>query len=345
MLKKALTVYDIAKEAKVSPATVSRVLTGKAKVSSEKRERINAIIDKYNFKPNAIARSLINRESQMIGFILPDITNPFFASVFLEAEKYAFSLGYTILLCNSINMFELESFYLRTFVEKKVDGIILMGGRVNKTKTIKEQANEVQAITEQIPIVMVNGRMTGVDCYKVNADEKHGMNQLVDYLYRLGHRKIGFIGGSKDITSSDIKMRVLFSKIKEYGIQCKNDWIINGAFTIESGIETMNKLLDCRELPTAVMAVNDIVAVGALKAAKLRRFKVPDDISITGFDDNYITDIVSPSITTVSQNTVELGRAAVDIIVNTANGRKVKKEYSIKTNMVVKDSCKRILST
>lgn len=344
MIGKALTVYDIAEEAGVSPATVSRVLTGNANVSPKKREKIQAIIDKYNFKPNALARSLIKKESKMIGMILPDITNPFFASVFLEAEKYAVSLGYTILLCNSMNdnfmnMNHLESLYLKTLVEKQVDGIIMMGGRINDSKTVKEYADEVLEIMEKVPVVMINGKMAGVDCYKVNADEKHGIEQLIDYLYRLGHRRIGFVGGMQGITSNDIKIKAFLSTIKEYDILCKKEWILNGTFSIESGAECMNKLLCSRDLPTAVLAVNDFEAVGALKAAKKRGFKVPDDISITGFDDSYVSDIVAPAITTVSQNNSELGRTAVDIILKVSNGEKVKKDYTIATNLVIRDSC------
>jgi len=339
VLRKALTVYDIAKEAGVSPSTVSRVLTGNANVSREKAEKVRAIIDKNNFKPNAIARSLIKKESRMIGVILPDITNPFFASVFLEAESYAMSLGYSTLLCNSMGKPDIESMYLRILVEKKVDGIIMAGGRVNDTTTVKEYADEVKEIMEQVPFVIVNGRMTGVHSYRVYTDEAHGVDQLVDYLYRLGHRRIGFIGGIKGITSFDDKLKTFLTRANEYGILCENSWIVPGGFSIESGMESMNRLLSNRNLPTAVMAVNDFNAIGALKAAIKRGYNVPNDISITGFDNIYLTDVMTPSITTVSQNMAEIGRTAVDMVVNLANGKKIKKDYCIMTNLVIKDSC------
>lgn len=343
-MKKAFTVYDIAREAQVSPATVSRVLNGSANVSEEKRDRIRSIIEKYNFVPNALARSLIKKESKMIGFILPDITNPFFAAVFLEAEKYAVSLGYTILLCNFMNedfldRTGLESLYLKTLVEKKVDGIIMMGGRVNDSDTVPELAAEIREIMEQVPVVMINGRMEGVDCYKVIANEKDGIMQLVDYLYRIGHRKFGFVGGKQGVTSTDIKLRALQKALKAYKLKLKKEWVVNGTFSIKSGADTMNKLLDNRDIPTAVLAVNDFVAVGALNAAKKRGYKIPEDISVTGFDNTYITDIVSPSITTVDQNYVLLGKTAVDIIVNLCNGGKTNKVNNIKTRIVIKDSC------
>jgi LacI family transcriptional regulator len=344
VLKKSITVYDIAKEAGVSPATVSRVLTGNANVSYKKKEIIQSIINKYNYKPNAIARSLINEESMMIGLILPDITNPFFASLFVEMERHAVSLGYSILLCNAMNdnhanITNLESFYLKMLAEKHVDGIIMMGGRVNESKTNQEHAEEVIEVMEQIPVVMINGSMVGVDCYRVISDEKFGLNQVIDYLYSLGHRKMGFIGGMKGITSTDIKIRTFLSEAKKHGIVCRKDWIINGTYSVESGYETMNQLLNNRELPTAVLAVNDTVAAGALKAAQKRGISVPEDISITGFDNTYITDIVTPTLTTVSHNYSDLAKTAVDIIVKASGKKNIKKEFHIKSKLVIKESC------
>lgn len=344
MSKRSITVYDIAKEAGVSPSTVSRVLTGNANVSFKKKEIVQNIINKYNYKPNAIARSLINEESMTIGLLLPDITNPFFAALCLEMETYAANYGYTILLCNSMNdnyanINNLESFYLKMLVEKHVDGIVMMGGRVNETKTVPEHAAEVIDVMEQMPVVMINGHMSGVDCYRVISDEKCGLDQTIDYLYSLGHRKIGFIGGMPGITSTDIKVAALMSSVKKYGITCEKEWMVRGTYSVESGFQAMNQLLDNGNFPTALIAVNDMVAAGALKAAQKRGVSVPDDISITGFDNTYITDIVTPTLTTVSHNYSEIARNAIDIIVKASEKKHMKKEYSVKSKLVIKESC------
>ncbi len=343
-----ITIYDIAEEAQVSPATVSRVLTGSANVSRTKREKIEKLIAKYNFQPNALARSLIKKETKTIGFILPDITNPFFSTVFLEAEKQALSMGYTMILCNSmndnmLNVTNIESLYLKTLSEKQVDGIIFMGGRINESKTNEEYAREINEILQKIPIVMINGKMTGVNCVKVRTDEKEGIYNLVKYLYELGHRKIGFIGGVKGITSSDDKIKAFTKITDQLGIVCKKEWMINSCFSIEDGYASMEKLLKNHELPTAIMAVNDFVAIGAIRAAEANGINVPEDLSITGFDGVYLTDLVRPRITTVSQNCAILGATAMDVMMAILKGNKHKKETTIKSNLLIKDSCKSLI--
>lgn len=344
MLKKARTVYDIAREAGVSPATVSRVLTGSANVSAQKKERVQSVIQKYNYKPNAIARSLIKEESKMIGLILPDITNPFFAELFQQMENYTLRLGYSILLCNAMNdnyanITNLESFYLKTLVEQHVDGIVLMGGRVNESKTNRAHAQEVVEVMDHVPVVMINGRMTGVDCYRVVSDERDGLFQAIDYLYNLGHRKIGFIGGMKGITSTDIKLRAFQSRVKEYGMTCEKGWVIPGTYSVGSGFDAMNQLLNSHELPTAVLAVNDSVAAGALKAAQKRGVSVPGDISIVGFDGTYITDIVTPELTTVRHDYESIARAAIDDIVQKSDRTGARRELLLKSKLLIKESC------
>ena len=347
MQEKIMTIYDIAKAAGVSPATVSRVLTGNARVKEDKKEKILSIIKENDFKPNALARGLINKATKTIGFIVPDITNPFFSGVFLEAEKKALSLGYTMILCNSMNDNRMnrtgvESLYLDLLREKQVDGIVIMGGRANEKKSGKDQVEELKAITDKIPVVFINGAMSGVKSYHVAADEKKGMKELINYLAELGHKKVGFIGGRKGITSTDIKLKAFMEAVDNKIFQSRKEWMIESNFSVEDGYESMNKLLDCKKLPTAVMAVNDFTAIGAINAAKDRGLRVPEDISVTGFDGIYMTDAVRPRITTVSQNYPELGAKAIEIIDKLTIGDKVKRKYIIDTVMLVKDSCRHI---
>lgn len=339
-----ITIYDIAKEANVSPATVSRVLTGSANVSKAKKAAIMELINKYNFHPNALARGLIYKASKSIGFILPDITNPFFAATFLEAEKHALALGYTMVLCNSmndnsLNQTDLESLYLKMLQEKQVDGIIIMGGRVNEKAPTEEQIHELQEIAKDKPVVFINGIMRGVDSHNVTADEKTGVLKLVEYLAGLGHRDIGFIGGRKGITSTDVKLSAFEKTLEHFGLAYHPEWVVPSSFAIEDGYASMNTLLGQKKRPTAVMAVNDFTAIGAINAAKDHGLNVPDDISVTGFDGTYLADICRPRITTVSQNYSELGHQAVEAVIQLTLGKKFKKNTLIKTHLLIKDSC------
>ncbi len=341
------TIYDIAKEANVSPATVSRVLTGSANVSAAKRKAIEAAIDKHNFRVNAMARGLILKASKSIGFILPDITNPFFATTFLEAEKYALAKGYTMLLCNSMNdnrmnQTEVESLYLKMLLEKQVDGIIIMGGRVNEKLPNIAQVHELQEIIKSRPVVFINGEMEGVDSYNVIADEKDGIFKLVKYLVSLGHHQIGFIGGRREITSTDVKLSSFKDALQHFNLDCHSEWIIPSSFGVEDGYNSMVRLLSLEDRPTAVMTVNDFTAIGAINAAKDYGLSVPDNISITGFDGTSLTEMIRPKITTVSQNYSVLGKKAVEAVIEASCGHEYPKHISVETQLLIKSSCKDI---
>lgn len=344
MQEKAITIYDIARQARVSPATVSRVLTGNARVSGDKKERILSIMEKNNFHPNALARGLINKATKSIGFIVPDITNPFFSTVFLEAEKRALSLGYTMILCNSMNdnrmnQTGVESLYLKMLCEKQVDGIVILGGRANEKISSEEQVDELCDITRKIPVVFVNGTMPGVKSYHVATDERRGTRELVEYLAGLGHRSFGFIGGREGISSTDEKLDAFLQELTRLGIERRREWIVPSSFSVEDGYESMQKLLRCDSRPTAVLAVNDFTAIGAINAAVDHGLVVPRDISITGFDGTYLTDMVRPRVTTVSQNYASLGANAVELIERLSKGETVKGKILVKTKLLIKDSC------
>ena len=339
MPKKNVTIYDIAEEAGVSISTVSRVITGNAPVRESTRQRVQATIDKYNFQPNAIARTLFKKESMTLGFILPDITNPFFSMVFGEAEKHALAADYSMILCNTRNDYDIEAKSLRILAEKQVDGIIFMGGRINRTRTDPGEAAEVQAILENIPIVMVNGRMNGVDCHIVRTNERQGVFDLVAYLADQGHKTVGLLGGMRGMTAADIKVRAFKQSAQEHGLEYRDEWIIlPDDFSIGCGTDTMLQLLEQGDYPTAVLGINDLVAIGAIKGAHQYGLSVPDDIAITGFDDIHLAEIFPPGITTISHNFDQLGLIAIEVMIGLLNGEKVRKETVIETTLVVRSS-------
>lgn len=343
MSKGRITIYDIAKEADVSVSTVSRVLTGNARVKDDKRIKIEEIIKKYDYRPNEIARILSKKESKTIGVILPEIINPFFSSVFMEVERVCLEAGYAMMLCSTLNRVENELFHLSKLSEKQVDAIIFMGGSANDREVSTETIRHMNQILETTPIILINGRIEGVDCHRIIVKEDEGINNLVDYLAALGHKKIGMLGGIKGVTSTDIKHESFISALQRNGLAINNDWVITWSFGVESGYETMKMLLQLEEKPTAVIAINDFVAAGAIKAAKYAGLRVPEDISIAGFDGSYIANLVEPSLTTVSQNYEEIGKVVVDTILQIMNNKFTEKEKTIDTMLLIGDSCLNIL--
>lgn len=339
---KTITIYDIAKEADVSVATVSRVLNGTAPVKASTREKIMALIDKHQFQPNALARSLLKKETGTIAMILPDITNPFFPELFLGAENAAREKGYTFFLCNSAGEYNRESEYLSILREKRVDGIIFLGGRINLVSCPPELIQEVVELSKHVPIVLVNGNLPKGGLHRIYTDEGVGAAMAIQYLIDLGHRDIGFIGGMEGTTTTQSKLKAVKQTLKEHNLVLRKEWLKMGEYSIEGGRELMNEMLEQEHVPTAVLCVNDFTAIGAIKAAFEHGLRIPDDISIVGFDDSPLSTAVIPELTTVSQNTSELGKLAVETLHEIINGNHPRKNKVLKPKLIVRKSTKQI---
>ena len=340
--KDNITIYDIARMAEVSVSTVSRVLNGKSVVNEQTRQKVLNIMAMHNFQPNRLAQSLLKKESMTIGCILPDITNLFFSTVFLQAELYTAELGYTMLLCNSLNNRDMESNYLRVLLERRVDGILFMGGRINDSKPRSELVEEMQTIVERVPLVMINGQMPDVDAYVIQSDESQGFTDLIQYLYNIGHRKMALIGGATGVTPTDVKMSAFNKTVETLGFLTHPSWIIPRGFSVESGVEAMQLLLQQAELPTAVLAINDQVAIGAIKEAQRQGLRVPEDISVVGFDDTFLAQVCTPALTTVNQNYTQLARIAMDTLIAVATGQPARRLNVVQTRLILRDSCRAI---
>lgn len=335
---KQITVYDIAQEAQVSVATVSRVLNGTAPVKASTRERVMEVINKHQFQPNALARSLIKKESGMIGMIMPDIGNPFFPEVFLGAEKEARARGYAIFLCNTMGEQEKESEYLSLLLEKRVDGIIFLGGRINQVRSKPEAAQEMADCAARLPVVLVNGNLPRIALHRVVTDEAKGFRLAAQHLIDLGHREIRFLGGESSITATVQKVQALKAVLEENGLPFQPDMVKYGGFSVKSGQQLMSRVLAVEARPTAVMCVNDNVAVGAVKAALEQGVSIPGEMSVTGFDDTPLAYSVIPELTTVSQNSHALGECAVQILHQMINKEKVKKLTVLEPQLICRQS-------
>lgn len=343
--KNNISIRDIAKEGNVSVATVSRVLNNSDAVKEETRLRIQKIIDRYNFKPNELARGLYTKRSKSIGVILPEITNHFFAKVFLEIEQAAIEYGQTIFLCNTLSNYKLEDFYTERLVEKQVDGLLLLGGQVNETKSNAKFVELLRRVVYPTPIVIINGKLdnyTG-NYASVNSDEYEAMFQAISYLTGLGHRRIAFLGGVKGIMSTDIKLKALKGASRSFDFIMKKEWIKLSNYTYQGGVSVINKLLDEKELPTAIIAINDEVAAGIINTCISKGIHVPGDLSVLGFDDSFISTTTLPAITTLSHPYKELGSISVKLLNNMINEKPISDNphSSLKMSIVERDSCER----
>jgi DNA-binding LacI/PurR family transcriptional regulator len=330
------TVHDIAREAGVSAATVSRVLTGNVPVKEKTKERIMEILNKYNFRPSSVARSLKARRSKTIGFIVPDITNPFFSQLFLEVEIRASENGYTVILCNSHSDYVRESQMLDVLLEKEVEAIIFTGGRVDYMMLTKKYIHEMEKINQQVPLITCSS-MPGTKCIQIMNNERQGVYALVEHLAGLGHRAVGMVGGRLDVRQAFQRRQYILEAAEEFGVRVDKKWLIEGDFTIAGGRECMNRLLEQSELPTAVMAFNDVVAVGALGSILRHGISIPHGMALTGYDGIQLTENVTPAITTVMTPFKDYAEKIIEIVL-TMDGAGKTSESVLDMELAIRES-------
>ncbi|MDE7325470.1 MAG: LacI family transcriptional regulator [Lachnospiraceae bacterium] len=337
-----VTIYDIAKEANVSAATVSRVLTNSTNVRRDKKERILTLMEKYNFRPNAMARGLVDTKSKTIGIMVADIRNPFYSEAFVACEAAARNYGYTVLLCNSYCDKEQEKILLEKLAEKRVDAIIQMGGRVDESCTNKEYAQYVNRMIQNIPM-LVTGKLDGTECYQVQIDAAQSMEIVMDYLEELGHEKIAFLGGFSNVISTAQKEEVYRRKLCGRGIMLPLGlYRQEGNYDNQVGYSAMNAILEAGEQPTAVVAINETTASGIMASIREHGLNVPDDISLISYDNTFMTELITPRLTSVDYDYGAFGDQLIRTVVSVIEGKEVPKVQYVKTRLVVRETTARV---
>jgi LacI family transcriptional regulator len=342
---KTVTVYDIAREAGVSVATVSRVLNNTAPVKASTRERIVKLINKYQFQPNALARSLIKKVTGMIGIILPDITNPFFPEVLAGLEQEARNKGYTFFLCDTGSsnqdvkaQYLRESQYLNILIEKQVDGIIMIGGRIDLVKCSKEMAKEVSEVNKRLPIVFINGDLPGGKFHRVAINESVGGELATEHLIGLGHKEIAFIGGYKQMSNTVNRVEGFKRAMERNGLAVHKDRVLHGGFSVDGGKRLMEEMFSRGNHPTAVVCANDLTGIGAMKFAIKSGMRIPDDLSIIGFDDTPMAASSIPELTTISLKCTELGRTAANMMHQLITKQRTDQVIAIDPALIIRES-------
>lgn len=338
-----INIKDVAKEANVSMTTVSRVINNNYPVKSETRKRVEKAIKKLNFSPNILARSLVNQNTKTIGVITPSINNLFFPTVIKGIESVLRKNEYSIYLCDTDDKSEEEINYIKSLIGRQVDGIISID-----PKTENMDNGFYEDISKNIPLVCINGYNEGVNCNFVLNDETSGAEQAMEYLIDSGHTNIIFIRGEKSY-SYDLKEAVYKKVLKENKL-LKNKKIINigegnSNNTVENTMDIIYKRLKKikNKSPMAFFTCNDLMALGVMNACKKANFSVPEDISIIGFDNILVSNLVEPKLTTVDQNMYALGENAANRILHIIrNEDKELTKIILDTKLIIRGSCSKV---
>ncbi|RXH56818.1 LacI family DNA-binding transcriptional regulator [Granulicella sibirica] len=329
-----MDIRTIAHAAKVSIATVSRTINRVPTVNPRIAKRVWEVIDELNYFPNTQARALVSGRSWILGLIVSEITNPFFPELIQGFEEVAIEHGYEILVSSTNYDPKRMSQCIRRMLERKVDGVAIM------TFGIEEPLLD-QLAQRKVPMVFVDigPDQPGVSILKV--DYHHGIRQGVQHLAALGHRRIAFISGPMRLHSSLSRLNAFNASLEECGINPNPAWILEGDHTLEGGTAAMQTLLNGGDLPTAVMCSNDMTAIGVLHKMYRAGLRVPDDLSVIGFDDIHIAEVTIPPLTSIQMSRFEIARAAVTALraqLEDAKDLPHQREFDIRTDLVVRES-------
>ncbi|WP_044477250.1 LacI family DNA-binding transcriptional regulator [Paenibacillus antibioticophila] len=335
----SVTIEDIAKEARVSVATVSRVINNSKAVSPELKKRVNDVIEKRNFKPNSLARGLIMKRTNIIGIIVPDISNPVFGALTRGINSFCQQKGYTLMVCESGGHQEKEVELLGVLADKKVDGVLFAGVDVNSALV-----GEMKSM--RYPIVLVTQEASNGEevIHTVIHDNVKAMYDAVSFLIENGHQRIALIGGPEnDYSSGQKRLQGYKQALEEQKIEILDSYIEHGDFSFESGYECMRKIYEENSvLPTAVMVCNDAMAIGAIRFLKTSKVSVPADISIMGFDDLEFGRYFSPELTTVRISYFDEGLRAIKTLFKLIQEQSVPMTQFIPHKIIRRISVKKI---
>jgi LacI family transcriptional regulator len=327
------TIKDVAREANVSIATVSRVFNSSGPVSDETRARIREVAVRLCYSPHGGARSLITSRTSTLGVLLPDLYGEFFSEVIRGMDQTAQRDGYQLLV-SSWHHAKAEIEVALKAMRGRVDGLIAMSPHLDAPSLV---AN----VPATLPVVLLNCQVTGDAYDALTIENQSGAYHMIKHLVALGHRSIAIIRGSQGNYDADERLLGYRAALRDSGIEPRPEWEMPGDFTETSGFQAIERLLSLRERPTAVFAANDAMAIGALSALGDAGVRVPDHLAVVGFDDIPLARYMNPPLSSVHVAIAELGARAVQTLLHAIDhtNEHTRRHQRLETTLVIRRSC------
>ncbi len=335
---KKITIKDIARIANVSHTTVSRAINDKSRIHPKTKEKILSIARELNYQPNFFARSLITKRTKILGLVITTIANPFYIELAQGIETTARAFGYNIILCSTDYELSNEKKYIDMLRSKGVDGIIFTSAHIG-------DPNIIELAEEGFPIILVNRRTyhptvrDKVDY--VGVDNILGGYLAVEHLIRLGHERIGIIGGSSESSVGFERLEGGKKALKNYGLEMREDYFLEGDFLKESGYQGGKRFLRMEKPPTAIFSTNDYMALGTYQALLEEGVRIPEEIALVGFNDIEFSSMRGIELTTVGQKKYEMGALAVKKLVERIEGDRTgsSREVILEPELIIRRTC------
>jgi len=298
------TIKDVAARAKVSSATVSHVINGTRKVAPATVERVQQAMKELDYHPNAIAQSLRTQKTNVIGAVVSDITNPFFATLIRGAEDAAIEAGYSLIVCNSDESLEKEDRYVRLLKRRQIDGLIISPVGDGSHSVVHELPKW------KVPFVFVDRRVKDIEADAVLSDNVEGAYQATKHLIDRGHGRIGIILGIKGATTTEERLAGYRKALDAAEMMFASELVTCGGYRIEGGQRSAERFLSLPEPPTAIFSTNNLMTIGVLQELFHRQVVIPEQMAVVSFDDLNLGELFRPPLTVINQDPYEIGKAA-----------------------------------
>jgi len=334
----ATNIKEIARKLNISAMTVSRALNNKPVVKEQTREKVLKLAHKMGYRPNIIAQSLVKNKSYTVGVIIPDIRHSFFPNITFSIQEVLDKAGYGVILCNSNEDEETEKSLINMLLSRRVDGFIIAPAQ--NTLDLDKYRNLDRY---KIPYIFIDRYLKGLKTPSIVSDDKGGAFKAIEYLIKLGHRRIVFLSGPVRTSTSDDRLKGFKKALKQYKVPFKDDLILECGFDRPDGYKAAGELLSRKEKPTAIFVVNDIAAMGVYDLLKEKRIKVPQQISVMGFADMEFASVMYPALTTVKQPKEKIGKIAGEYILKMIEKRqKAFGKKILPAELVIRESCRQL---
>jgi len=327
-----MNIAAVAKRARVSTATVSRTINRSNAVTPETAEKVWRVVRSMGYHPNTHARALVSGKSHLLGLVISDIVNPFFPELVKGFEEIALRNGLEVIVANTNYDPERMSQCVQRMIERKMDGVAVFTSEMEKGLISQMERC-------RIPMVFLDTGRVRNRISNINVDYSMGIREALEHLFPLNHNRIGFISGPPNLRSARIRRTAFMKWLRHYGMLSNDNLIQTGNHKIDGGEAAMKFLLALPNRPTAILASNDLTAIGALRAISAAQLRVPEDISVVGFDDIEFSKLTLPPLTTIRLSRAELAEKALDALLTTIRGKSQKGcNYRIETHLVVRGS-------
>ena len=329
------TIRDVARLSGVSPMTVSRMINDSERVSPETRRRVEEAISELGYVPSRLARGLSRQRTGTLAVIVPDVANPFFTAIVRAAEEVARRADYHVILCDTRADLGVERGVIEELIAHRVEGAVI-------APVSDRTATHLRRLAEfGVPFVLIDRRIPGVDCDVVLGDSSSGARQLVEHLVSLGHRRIGFIVESDDVSTARDRRAGYEAALKAAGIALDPELVAHAAPDPSGGSAGMSRLLELEERPTAVFTVNNLVALGAIEAVRAAGLEVPDDVALVCFDDIEYASRLYPFLTAMEQPAQTFGTLGTQLLLERIEGRGPERRHEVVLpgEFIIRKSC------